>query len=102
MSFLVKQIEESEKKLHHKAETFSNRCALLTETIKESVEQKINVIKKMETQVLQEVDMINSQQQIICGTITNRIEELKEKIQMNVMNGRTSSKVNTVYFHTVL
>lgn len=94
MSFLIKQIQESGNRLKHKADSFSNRCVQLTESIKESVEQKITIIKNKEKVVLQEVEMIKSQQIINYESINNRIEALKEKIETNVINGKSSSKVS--------
>lgn len=93
MSFLIRQIQESGNRLQHKAESFSNRCVQLSETIKESVEQKISIIKKMENEVLQEVEMIKSQQKITYENISKRIGILKDKIETNVINGKSSSKV---------
>lgn len=47
----------------------------------------------METEVLQEVEMIKSQQNIVFENINNRIGALIEKIEMNVVNGKSGSKV---------
>lgn len=51
------------------------------------------MIRKMEKEVLQEVEMIKSQQKIIYDNITNRIGALKDKIEQNVMSSKSNSKV---------
>ncbi|KAJ8972295.1 hypothetical protein NQ317_018629 [Molorchus minor] len=48
LSLLVNQIKESENRLKHKADNFINRCDKLNVTIKETVQQKIENIHKME------------------------------------------------------
>lgn len=93
MLLLVKQIEDSGNKLNHKAASYSNRCIQLTDTIKESVEQNISTIRKKEQDILKELEMIKSQQTIIYNNINNRLENLKEKIEVNTANGKSTNKV---------
>lgn len=93
MSFLIKKIEELSGRLKHKAEAFSSRCDQLTETIMVSAEQKLNSIRKMESEVLQEVAMIKSQNKIIFEDINHRIDTLKEKIDLNVTSVNSTAKV---------
>lgn len=93
MTLLVRQIDESESRLKHKAETFATRCDQLNDTVKESVEQKIINIGKMEKSILKEVASIKEDGTTRYGNINKRILELKDKIRYNIKEGRSNHKV---------
>lgn len=96
LNVLVKQIDESGNRLQHKAETFSNRCDQLKDTVKDSIEQKINKMKKKEKSVINEVEVIKNEGKIRYNNISERVKTLKEKIELNIMNGQNSNnKVST-------
>ncbi|XP_018563372.1 tripartite motif-containing protein 2 [Anoplophora glabripennis] len=92
---LVRQIDESESRLKHKAENFATRCDQLNDTVKESVEQKIAYIQKMEKVVLKEVASIKEDGSTRYMNIDSRILDLKDKIQYNIKQGRNSNKITT-------
>ncbi|KAG5891417.1 hypothetical protein JTB14_031483 [Gonioctena quinquepunctata] len=93
---LLKQIEESEMTLRHKAENFSNRCDQLEENIKEKIREKIERIKKMEKMVLSEVSTIKSQGKIIWENINSRVDSMKKNIQLNIEESKIrNNKIST-------
>ncbi|KAJ8927538.1 hypothetical protein NQ314_019983 [Rhamnusium bicolor] len=95
LSLLVRQIDESESRLKHKADNFINRCDQLNDTIKETVQQKIQNIYKMEKSALKEISLIKEQGNITCENINSKISELKDKIKYNITEGRNSHKITT-------
>ncbi|KAJ8948102.1 hypothetical protein NQ318_008455 [Aromia moschata] len=98
LSLLVKQINESESRLRYKADNFNNRCDKLNDTIKETVEQKIQNIHKMEKRAFDEVTSLKEQGTVRYENINARILELKDKIQYNINEGRNGNKI-TMYMN---
>ncbi|XP_050504396.1 RING finger protein nhl-1-like isoform X5 [Diabrotica virgifera virgifera] len=91
LSLLIKQVEESRDRLNHKAQNFSGRCDQLEETIKKSIEKKIQKIKKMEHDVLLDVTSIKEQNSVVKDMINNRIDLVKEKVE-GIINDNKHSK----------
>ncbi|KAJ8926023.1 hypothetical protein NQ315_009878 [Exocentrus adspersus] len=95
LTLLAKQIDESESRLKHKAENFSTRCDQLNHTVKETAEQKILHLKKMEKLVLNELTSIKDEGAVRYNNISKSILELKDKIKYNMREGRNNNKITT-------
>lgn len=93
LTLLVRQIDESENRLKHKAENFATRCDQLNDTVKDTVEQKIVNIQKMEKSILKEVASVKEDGVTRYTNINSRILDLKDKIRYNIKEGRNNNKV---------